>query len=225
MRSLIEQLSKHHALKSGAREGHTSRPVDAEETKMLTGKRRSLNALALVLVVALACVSAPALPASGAAAAAQASPLNFSLRTTEGGEISSEMLRGDIVVLAFGASWLPLSRAQVQGVQQLANEYGPRNVRVYWVSTDSVSPKSKNYATDEQLRAFAKKNGLKIAVLRDPDGALFKQTGANQLPAIVILDRAGNVSGAPIGGLDPNPKVRLVDQLSGRLNQLLGGSS
>ena len=223
MRSLIEQLSKYHALRSLA-QGRTGRPVSVEETKMLTGRRRSLKALALALVVALACVAAPALPASGAAAA-QTSPLDFSLRTTEGGEISSEMLRGDIVVLAFGASWLPLSRAQVQGVQQLADEYGPRNVRVYWVSTDSLSPKSKNYATDEQLRAFAKKNGLKIAVLRDPDGALFKQTGANQLPAIVILDRTGNVSGAPIGGLDPNPKVRLVDQLSARLNQLLSQSS
>ncbi len=130
------------------------------------------------------------------------------------------MLRGDIVVLAFGASWLPLSKAQVQGVQELADEFGEREVRVYWVSTDSNSPKSKNYATDEQLRAFARKHGLKVAVLRDPDGSLFKQTGADQLPSIVILDRAGEISGAPIGGLDPSRK--LVDVLSPRLKPLLG---
>ena len=181
---------------------------------MLTGNRRSLTAMALALLFALGSTAALALPTAPAQ-----SPLDFSLRTTEGGEISSEMLRGDIVVLAFGASWLPLSRAQVQGVQELANEFGPRDVRVYWVSTDSTSPKSKNYATDEQLRAFAKKNGLKIAVLRDPDGALFKQVHAAQLPALVILDRTGNVSGVPIGGLDPSGK--LVDQLSPRLNELL----
>ena len=181
---------------------------------MLTGHHRSLAALALALLFALAS-TAPlvALPAPQAGGG----PLDFSLRTTEGGEISSEMLRGDVVVLAFGASWLP--RTQVQSVQELANEFAPRDVRVYWVSTDSTSPKSKNYATDEQLRTFAKKNGLKIAMLRDPDGALFKQTHADQLPAIVILDRRGSVSGTPFGGFDP--KVRLVDQLSARLNELL----
>lgn len=185
---------------------------------MQTGKRRSLTALALALMFALTSTLALAFPA--AAETPVQVPLNFSLRTTEGGEISSEMLRGDVAVLAFGASWLP--REQAQQVQQLADEFGPRDVRVYWVSTDSASPKSKNYATDEQLRAYAKKTGLKVAMLRDPEGALFKQTHADQLPAIVILDRTGNVYGAPVGGF--NPKVRLVDQLSPRLNQLLNES-
>ncbi|MCA1593130.1 MAG: peroxiredoxin family protein [Acidobacteria bacterium] len=183
---------------------------------MLIPQRRSLAALALSLVFAL---SSLAMAASGVAPA----PLDFKLRTADGGEITSEMLRGDIVVFAFGAAWLQLPRAQVQGVQELADEFGERNVRVYWVSTDSDSPKSKNYATDVQLRAFASKNGLKVAVLRDPDGALFKQTGVpgNQLPAIVILDRQGNVSGESIGGFDPRRK--LVDTLSPRLNRMLNG--
>ena len=149
----------------------------------------------------------------------RAARLDFRLKTTDGGEISSEMLKGDVVVLAFGASWLPLSKAQVQGVQELADEFGEQNVRVYWVSTDSDSPKSKNYATDEQLRAFARKNGLKVAVLRDPNGAVFKQTGADQLPSVVILDRAGEISGTPLGGLDPNRK--LVEVLGPRLRPLL----
>jgi peroxiredoxin len=177
---------------------------------MFTLKRRSFCALALLF--ALSCM-ALAVPRT------ESGPLNFKLRTTDGGEITSQMIHGDVVVLAFGASWLPLSKAQVQGVQELADQFGPRNVRVYWVSTDSDSPKSKNYATDEQLQAFARKNGLKIAVLRDPDGALFKQTGADQLPSVVILDRSGQVSGAPVGGLDPTRK--LADLLSDRLNHLL----
>jgi len=155
-------------------------------------------------------------------AIAQASqPVNFSLRSVDGGAISSEMLRGDVVVLAFGASWLPLSRAQVQGVQKLADEYADRNLRVYWVSTDSESTKSKNYATDEQLRAFAHRNQLKIAVLRDPDGALFKRMGVerNVLPALVIINKDGVVDGPPIGGLDPDGD--LIKQLAPRLNKLL----
>jgi hypothetical protein len=94
-------------------------------------------------------------------------------------------------------------------------------VRVYWVTTDSDKPQARTYASDEQLRAFARKNGLKTAVLRDPEGALFKQTGADQLPAIVILDRGGSVSVPIVGGHDP--KHSLVDSLSSRLNKMLGG--
>ncbi|HYE13103.1 MAG TPA: TlpA disulfide reductase family protein [Pyrinomonadaceae bacterium] len=181
-------------------------------------KRKPLRAIAAALAFLFALSGAVLVTPARAAA-----PLVFRLRTADGGEITSEMLRGDVVVLAFGASWLPLSKSQVQKVQELADAYGPRNVRVYWVSTDSVKPQSKNYASDEQLRSFASKNGLKIAVLRDPDGALFKQTGADQLPSIVILDREGEVSGAPIGGLDPDPQRKLTQALSPRLDKLLAG--
>lgn len=180
---------------------------------MLKLSPRKLAGLTLALLLAVSQVSW----------AKRTAPLglDFTLRTVDGGSITSEMLRGDVVVLAFGASWLPLSRTQVEGMQKLADEYKDRDVRVYWVSTDSELPKSKNYASDEQLRSFAHKNGLKIAVLRDPDGALFKRLNVerDQLPAIVILDKQGNVSGDPIGGLDP--EGNLVQQLSPRINRLL----
>ena len=184
---------------------------------MSTNQRRT--ALALGLLIALACASLSAWARTPTA------PLDFKLRTTDGGEITSEMLRGDVVVLAFGSSLLgPLSKEEAQEVQELSDHFGPQNVRVYFVCTDSDAPKSRTYATDEQIRAFAHKTGLKVAVLRDPDSALFKRTGADQLPAIVILDRAGEVSGSPIGGLDPNPPQnrRLVNLLADRLNALLG---
>lgn len=173
-----------------------------------------LAALALTLVAVLSVVSS-------ARAAGAERPLDFRLRTTEGEAVTSETVRGDVVVLAFGASWLPLSREQVGAVQELADRYAGRDVRVYWVSTDSESPKSKNYATDEQLRAYAKRHGLKVSVLRDPEGALFKRVGVagNQLPAVVVLDASGNVAGEPFAGIDS--KAKLVEQLSAQLNGLL----
>ena len=172
-------------------------------------------AVALTLSFVLVAFGA-ALPSSAQ------TPVEFRLRSADGGEITSEMLRGDVVVLAFGAAWLPLSKDQVRSVQELAEEFGERDVRVYWVATDSDKTGSKNFASDEQLRGFARKHGLKVAALRDPDGALFKRFGVagNQLPAIVILDQKGAVSVPTIGGLDPSRK--LVDALSPRLNTLLG---
>ncbi|MDT4966150.1 MAG: hypothetical protein QOJ64_887 [Acidobacteriota bacterium] len=148
--------------------------------------------------------------------------IEFALRSIDGETISSASLRGEVVVLAFGASWLPLSRTQLTGIRKLADKYSGRGVVVYWVSTDSESPKSKNYASDDQLRAFAKKYGLSVTVLRDPDGKLSRQFKIDQLPAFVILGKEGNATGPPIGGLDPD--ADLVDQLSKPLETVLGPS-
>jgi peroxiredoxin len=145
--------------------------------------------------------------------------VDFSLHSIDGQTVTSDSLRGEVVVLAFGASWLPLSRTQLQGVRKLADEYSDRGVVVYWVSTESADAKSKNFASDEQLRAFSQKYGLKVTVLRDPDGVISKKLGVDQLPSIVILDKEGNVADGPIGGLDPNGN--LAGQLASRLDKLL----
>lgn len=144
--------------------------------------------------------------------------VNFSLHTIDGQTITSDSLRGEVVVLAFGASWLPLSKSQLQGVRKLADEYSNQGLVVYWVSTESEDPKSKNYASDDNLRGFAQKYGLKVTVLRDPDGATSKKFGVDQLPSFVIIDKHG-VASEPIGGLDPNGN--LANQLAERLEKVL----
>jgi len=164
-----------------------------------------------VMMLLAACVIFAQQPAGG--------PVEFSLHSIDGQTVSSNSLRGEVVVLAFGASWLPLSRTQLQGVRKLADQYSDRGLVVYWVSTESDNPKSKNYASDEQLRGFSQKYGLKVTVLRDPDGAVSKKLGVDQLPSIVIIDKEGIVSGAPVSGLDPNGD--LAAQLASRLGKLL----
>src|SRR5215813_10534218 len=144
---------------------------------------------------------------------------DFSLKSIVGQTVTADSLRGEVVVLAFGASWLPLSKAQLQGVRKLADEYAGRGVVVYWVSTESDDSKSKNYATDDQLRAFAQKYGLKVTVLRDPAGTVSKKLGVDQLPSIVVLDKQGTPVGGPIGGLDPNGN--LAGQLAPILDKIL----
>lgn len=168
--------------------------------------RKPLFALFLVIVM------------GSSLARAQKGPVEFSLRSIDGQTITSDSLRGEVVVLAFGASWLPLSKTQLQGIRKLADEYSNRGVVVYWVSTESEDQKSKNFASDDQLRAFAQKYGLRVTVLRDPDGTTSKKFGIDQLPSIVIIDKAGNAS-EPIGGLDP--QGNLASQLASRLDKVL----
>jgi peroxiredoxin len=156
---------------------------------------------------------------SSLAWAQKSEPVEFSMRSVDGQTVTSDSLRGEVVVLAFGASWLPLSRTQLQGIRKLADEYSGRGVAVYFVSTDSEDSKSKNFASDEQLRAFAQKYGLKVTVLRDPDGDVSKKLGIDQLPSIVVLDKQGNVVGEPIRGIDP--QGNLAGQLAKTLDKIL----
>lgn len=144
---------------------------------------------------------------------------DFSLRSLDGQTISSSSLRGKVVVLAVGASWLPLSRSQALGIQKLSDDHSAQGVEVFWVSTDSVSPQSKNFATDEQVRAFAVRNRLRIKILRDPDGAVSKTLGVDQLPAVVVIDKQGNIVDAPIGGIDSNNNF--IDRVSALLSKAL----
>ena len=173
--------------------------------------RRMRRFLAALTVMMVGCTALAQNPANR--------HVDFSLRSIDGQTVTSDSLRGEVVVLAFGASWLPLSKTQLQGVRKLADEYSSRGVVVYWVSTESDDSKSKNFASDEQLRTFAQKYGLKVTVLRDPDGVISKKFGVDQLPSIVILDKQGNVSDGPIGGLDPTGN--LAGQLAARLDKLL----
>lgn len=175
---------------------------------MLLSKRKRVLASSLMLLAGCLALGAQ-----------NRSPVEFSLKSIDGQTVTSDSLRGEVVVMAFGASWLPLSKTQLQGVRKLADEYSERGVVVYWVSTESEDSKSKNYASDEQLRGFAQKYGLKVTVLRDPDGVVSKRMGVDQLPSIVILDKQGNIAGAPIGGLDPNGN--LTTQLASRLDRIL----
>jgi peroxiredoxin len=150
------------------------------------------------------------------AARAPNQSVEFSLRAIDGETVTSTSLRGEVVVLAFGSSWLPLTRNQMEAVKKLADQYAGRGVAVYWVSTESESPKSKNYSSDEQLRELARK--YKVTVLRDPDGAVSKKLGVDQLPSVVIIDKQGNMA-ANIGGMDPT--ADLAKQLAEKLNKIL----
>lgn len=174
---------------------------------MLTNIRR-VGVVVVFLFALTAFVSIPAWAQDRAA--------DFSFRAIDGPAVTSESLRGEVVVLAFGASWLPLTKNQMEAVKKLADQYAGRGVAVYWVSTESESPKSKNYASDEQLRELARK--YKATVLRDPDGAVSKKLGIDQLPSVVIIDKQGNIA-STMGGMDPN--ANLATQLAARLDKIL----
>ena len=161
-----------------------------------------------VMTIAVS-VLALALAASLPVPAYNQSP-EFSLRAIDGESVTSASLRGEVVVLAFGASWLPLTKNQMEAVKKLADQYAGRGVASEELCTSQHAP------SDDQLRELGRK--YKVTVLRDPDGVVSKKLGVDQLPSVVIIDKQGNVADR-IGGMDPT--ADLAKQLAERLSKLL----
>ena len=93
-----------------------------------------------------------------------------SLVGLDGSRVDIQAQHGKVVVLAVGASWLPLSGKQAEYTNPLAKKYPGRDVAVYFVTTDSTNAKSKNFASDDAVKKFATANKLNVTVLRDGDG-------------------------------------------------------
>ena len=177
------------------------RNPDIRVSKHMRSLKTLVSVFALMLAATFAASAQTALPA------------------LSGGQVDLQSQRGKVVILALGASWLPLSNKQAEYTNILAKRYTGKDVVVYFVATDSSTAKSKNFATNADIEKFVVGSKLAVPVLRDSDGAVtLKKYNVDQLPSFVILDKQGNISGSPYGGIDPKfditiPISKAVDRL------------
>lgn len=137
-----------------------------------------------------------------------ASAQNVVFTSLEGERIDLEAQKGKVVVMAIGASWLPLSNQQTEAINKLTRKYSGRDVVFYFIATDDLVEKSRNFASNEQIRKFAERSKLTVTILRDAAGAVtLKRYNIDQLPAFVILDKEGKLAGEPFGGIDPKNDI------------------
>lgn len=141
------------------------------------------------------------------------------LTSLDGTRIDVEAQKGKVVVLAVGASWLPLSAKQIEYTNALAKKYQGKDVVFYFVATDSANAKSKNFASSDAIRKFSVANKFNGTVLRDADGAVtLDKYDIDQVPSFVILNKNGTQVGEPFGGIDPKyditvPISKTIDKL------------
>lgn len=142
------------------------------------------------------------------------------LTALDGSSVDVQRQEGKVVILALGATWLPLSAKQAEYTNRLAKKYAGKDVVIYFVATDSSAAKSKNFASNDEIKKFATANKLSVPVLRDSDGGLtLKKFNVDQLPSFVILDKNGNQAGDAFGGIDP--KFDISVPISQRVDALL----
>jgi len=144
------------------------------------------------------------------------------LQSMDGSTLTVGDLKGKVTVLAIGATWLPLSKQQAVIVNQLQQNYGKRNVAIYFVSTDASDIKSKNYADNAKIKGFGERNKINTAILRDAEGTTMKFFNLDQIPAFIILNKDGEIAGV-VTGLDTEEESNknTVAQISAQIDKVL----
>lgn len=173
----------------------------------------SRTAFALVILFAAAGIQAqekgvpaPALVGDG-----------FRLKGLDGKFYDTSEMRGDVLVVSFGATWCVPCTWEMVAVEELKVEYAGKPVRFLWVSIEDTKLVSNNI-----LRHYAKERRMTVPVLRDPGGvalAQYEKTGT-RIPVVVFFDVEGRASGPAHRGMPQDITVykQLVRE---RVNALL----
>lgn len=177
--------------------------------------RRLTKIIFALVLLLLAVVGAQARQKGEAAPAAVGD--GFRLKGLDGKFYDTSEMKGDVLVVSFGATWcVPCAWEQV-AVEELKVEYTGKPVRFLWVSIENPKAVSNNV-----LRHYVKERRMTVPVLRDPGGvalAQYEKTG-NRVPVVVFLDAEGRQSGPAHQGMPQDITVykQLVRE---RVNALL----
>ena len=176
---------------------------------------RFFSRTAFALVILFAAAGAQAQERGGPAPAAAGG--GFRLKGLDGKFYDTSEMKGDVLVVSFGATWcVPCAWEQV-AVEELKVEYKGKPVRFLWVSIENPKAVSNNL-----LRHYAKERRMSVPVLRDPGGvalAQYEKTGT-RVPVVVFFDAEGRPSGPAHKGMPQDITVykQLVRE---RVNALL----
>ena len=114
---------------------------------------------------------------------------DFTLKNTEGEEVSLSDFSGKIVLIEWFTTWCTKCREAFPEIKPYFNkinkEYAEKNVVVMAINLDKKKP--------EKIAAFAQKKGMEYMLLLDAEGETGKSYSLKTLPLILIIDKDGNI--------------------------------
>ena len=139
-------------------------------------------------LAALLVLLSGALPLAAASSRAETKDqVSIKLKGVDGKTYDVATMRGEVVLVSFGATWCKPCAWELEALEELKREYAGRGVKFLWVSIESDEQTS-----NELLRDYAKSLKMTIPVLRDPEKTAFAQFSERvRLPMVVFFDREG----------------------------------
>ncbi len=177
-------------------------------TKLLRLFSRSLCGALLLLTIAS--------EAMAQTAADDATAISLKLKGVDGKSYDVAQMHGTVVLVSFGATWCKPCEWELTALEELQEEYAKRPVKFLWVSVDT-----KQQASDDWLRQYAKLHRLTMPVLRDMDFAAFGQFSQRlRLPMVVFFDQTGAFAAPKHTGMAADP-IEYKRVIRSRLDALL----
>jgi thiol-disulfide isomerase/thioredoxin len=114
----------------------------------------------------------------------------INLRGADGKTYDTMNMRGQVVLVSFGATWCQPCKEELKALELLKKEYRDRPVKFVWISIES-----EDEVSDGDLRKYAKELKISFPVLRDPDKRTFARFSQRmRLPTILFFDKDGKLS-------------------------------
>jgi len=143
----------------------------------------------------------PVTPPSETELLGKAAP-EFTVKDVDGREVTLASLRGKSVLLDFWATWCEPCREASPHIQSLHERYKDKGLVVLGIDTNEGAETARKYFVDEKYT---------FGNLLGSGNDVIKNYGANGIPLVVLIDKAGMVRYAHRGWgsrMDLSPEVK-----------------
>ena len=128
---------------------------------------------------------------------------HFVAKTLDGEKLTSESLKGKVVLIEFWATWCPPCRQDAPAVESIIKDFEKQGLVVLAVNMGEPRHKVKKYLEESPKSA-------KVVLAQDTTLAAICQ--ANAYPLYVVVDREGTVAGTQRGAGGERALRRLIAQ-------------
>lgn len=138
--------------------------------------------MGLMLIFSLSC-SDTKQPDTARRTTDKAAP-DFALKNLSGQNFKLSSQKGKSVLLIFITTWCPTCRSEIPHYRNIYEAYGKRSLEVAMIDIQE---------SRETVSRFASKHQISFTILLDERGDVAGSYGIVGVPAMVLIDRDGNV--------------------------------
>ena len=115
----------------------------------------------------------------------------WELQDLNGQKVSSDQLKGKVVVVDFWATWCGPCRVEIPGYVALQKKYGQDGLVIVGVSVDQGGP--------TVVKPFADKNGVNYTMVMADEAVVSAFGGVEAIPTTFLIDRTGQIRDRKVG--------------------------